>query len=82
MTLAELRATIVSTISETFDVDAASISDATVAAEIEGWDSLGHTVLMARLSQRLGSGVPAPIAAAASNVGGLVTMLAAHLKVA
>ena len=62
-------------IATTFDVPASRIRADTVAADVEGWDSLGHTVLMIRLSRALGTVIPEHVPAQASDVGELIEML-------
>ncbi len=39
-------------VEETFDRPLGSISDCTRCDEVPGWDSLGHSVLLSRLSKR------------------------------
>jgi acyl-CoA synthetase (AMP-forming)/AMP-acid ligase II/acyl carrier protein len=76
----DLQSAVVATIASTFDVDEGAIDDATVAADVEGWDSLGHTVLMIRLGNAIGAEVPESVAAEARDVGELIEMLRAHLR--
>ncbi len=73
-----LEATVFRTIASTFFADAASITRETVARDVKGWDSLGHTVLMLRLSRAVGIKIPESIAARASNVGNLIDLLENH----
>lgn len=70
-----IRAGVVQAIVECFGCDPAEIADDTVAADIEGWDSLGHTVLMMRIERLLGFKIPEIVAANAENVGDLVAKL-------
>jgi acyl-CoA synthetase (AMP-forming)/AMP-acid ligase II/acyl carrier protein len=70
---------VVDTIASTFSVAGSSIGAQTTAADVEGWDSLGHTVLMIRLGKALGSALPEHVAAGAGSVGELVDLLAGHL---
>jgi len=63
------------TIATTFNVPLAEVLRSTTAAEVEGWDSLGHTVLMVRLSNFLGFDIPEDVAALARDVGELVDLL-------
>ena len=69
-------------IASTFFVDQAGLGRSTVAADVNGWDSLGHTVLMIRIGQALGVDVPESVAARAGTVGELIDLLAAHLDAA
>lgn len=70
---------VIGTIATTFSVDLATIGRHTVAADVKGWDSLGHTVLLIRISQALGVTFPESVAAEASNVGELIDLLREHL---
>jgi fatty-acyl-CoA synthase len=70
--LAEL---VVSIIASTFGVPAADIDERTTAVDVEGWDSLGHTVLMIRISRALGVNFPEFVAADADDVGELIELL-------
>ena len=67
------------TVASTFSVDRSTIVRETVAEDVEGWDSLGHTVLMIRLGRALGQDVPEHIASGAANVGQLVDLLIQRL---
>ena len=58
-------------LAETFGVDPASIGHATVAEDVDGWDSLQHTILMVRLARALGVNVPEQVAEA-RTVGELI----------
>lgn len=74
----DIRRIVIETIASTFDVEPAEITDTTVADEVDGWDSLSHTVLMIRIGRRLGAGVPESVASQAANVGELIAMLGDH----
>ena len=63
------------TIATTFSVPTDLLGRETAAGDVEGWDSLGHTVLMIRLGRALGREVPESIAARARTVGELVDLL-------
>lgn len=67
------------TIASTFGVDRSTVGRETVAADVEGWDSLGHTVLMIRLGAAVGAPVPEDVAAEAASVGELVDLLVGYL---
>jgi len=66
---------IVETIAETFGADPARITRATVADDVDGWDSLGHSILMVRLSRRLGTEIDAWTASESRSVGHLIDLL-------
>ena len=63
-------------IAETFGADPATIGGHTTADDVEGWDSLGHAILLSRLAQRLHLEV-GDDGFESKNVGELVHRLAA-----
>jgi acyl carrier protein len=71
----DIPAIVRAVIGEMFSVDTARIDRATTATDIDGWDSLAHTVLMVRLERRLGMPISERIAAKASSVGELIDLL-------
>lgn len=71
----DIAATVITVIAETFYVDASSIGRNTVANDVDGWDSLSHTVLMIRLEKRLGMRIDERIALKANSVGALIDAL-------
>ena len=73
---AALEARVIAVIAQTFSVPSAAITRATIADDVDGWDSLGHSILMIRLSNALGMPIGEDIAANAGDVGQLVDMLA------
>ena len=64
-------------IAETLNVKQDVITRDTMAEDVDGWDSLTHTILMVRLQRRLNLTVGETIAATATNVGELCDMIAA-----
>jgi len=74
----DIDAIVRAVIGDTFAVDPACISRATRAADIDGWDSLSHTVLMIRLEKRLGMLISDRIAGKAADVGELIDLLCAE----
>ena len=78
-TIGDIVATV---IAETFAVPPDSISRATTADDIDGWDSLGHSILMTRLSTRLNVEIGEDVAASSRNVGELTDALARRLPTA
>lgn len=72
---ADIPAVIMAIIEETFCTDSSRVSRETTAGDIDGWDSLAHTVLMVRLEKRLGIRISEEIAAKACSVGELIDML-------
>jgi acyl carrier protein len=74
----DIAAAVTEVIAQTFFVDPLQVTRATKAADIDGWDSLSHTVLMIRLEKRLGMPISDRIAAKAADVGELIDMLSAE----
>jgi acyl carrier protein len=62
-------------IAETFNVASSDITDDTVADDVDGWDSLAHTVLMVRLQKKLRVAIPEHVAANVQTVGELIEAL-------
>ncbi|GEO99587.1 acyl carrier protein [Methylobacterium haplocladii] len=60
-------------IAQTFAVDLDAVPDAAGAEDVDGWDSLSHTVLMIRLQNAFKIRIPESLAADAANVGDLIT---------
>jgi acyl carrier protein len=72
------EAKIIALIADTFSADPKEIGRETVANDVDGWDSLGHSILLARLSQKLGIDIGEEIASGTENVGQLVDQLQNH----
>jgi acyl carrier protein len=72
---AALSDRIVGIIADTFGADPACIGRTTVADDVDGWDSLGHSVLMVRLSRRLGIEIDDWTASESRSVGHLIDLL-------
>ena len=75
----DVESLVIAVIADTFSVAPADIGDATTASDIDGWDSLSHTVLMVRLQKRLGIAISERIAARAQTVGELVEAIRAQI---
>ena len=58
-----------------FDVEPSRISDETRAADIDGWDSLTHLIVLTGIERRLGVKLPMEEAYAAQNVGALIGLV-------
>jgi acyl carrier protein len=72
----EVFARVAASIVATFRLDPTTvISPATTSADIEGWDSLSHALLLMDLEQRFGVELPLDRAAAAQNVGELADLV-------
>lgn len=78
----ELFERVAQIIAETFDVKRELIKPETTSDDVDGWDSLAHTILMVRLQRRLSVKIGEKIAASASNVGELCDMIAAANDIA
>lgn len=59
-------------IAETFNVDEGDIANETTADDVDGWDSLAHTILMVRLQRNLNLAIPETLAANSPTVGALI----------
>ena len=77
MTSSEIGPVVRRVIAETFNYPESDITDDTVAEDVDGWDSLKHTILMIRLGRALGISIPEEVAANASSVGDLIDRLSA-----
>lgn len=71
----DIAGIVIDVIAETFDVPAGEIRRDTVAEDVDGWDSLAHTMLMIRLEKRLGVPVPERVATMARDVGALIDLM-------
>lgn len=74
---ADLETRVIAVIAETFGADPAAIGRDTTADDLDGWDSLSHTILMMRLERALGVGIDEATAGGAANVGELIDALEA-----
>jgi acyl carrier protein len=75
MTRDQIQGIVTATISDTFNHPREIICSDTVADDVDGWDSLSHTILMVRLQNRLGIIIPEAVAAGSETVGGLIDNL-------
>lgn len=64
-------------ISRMFDVPPDSVTEETMAADIDGWDSLSHTILLLNIERALGRKLPIDDTTEARNVGELARICAA-----
>ena len=69
---ADIASVVIAVIADTFSVDAQEISRDTTADDVDGWDSLAHTILMMRLERALGLKIDEATASGAANVGELI----------
>jgi acyl carrier protein len=73
---AEIEQRLISVIADVFSADPAAITRETVADDVDGWDSLAHTVLMMRLERVFAVRIDEAIASGAGNVGELADAIA------
>ena len=73
----DVEQAVIAVIADTFGADPAGIGRDTVAEDVDGWDSLAHTVLMMRLERGLGVWIDEATASGAANVGELVDAIGA-----
>lgn len=69
--LARLRGVI----GETFEIDPASVSEATKAADVPGWNSLSHLILLTGIEKEFDVALPMAEAYAAQDVGEMVRLI-------
>jgi acyl carrier protein len=58
-----------------FNVPADTIGETTRAADVKGWDSLTHLIVLTGIEKRFDVDLPMERAHAAQNVGELVTLI-------
>ncbi|MCJ2035234.1 acyl carrier protein [Methylobacterium sp. J-068] len=73
----DMRRAVRSVIAETFNVSPEILGDSAVADDVDGWDSLSHTILMIRLQNAFGIRIPESVAANVETVGELVAAVEA-----
>lgn len=76
----DMRQAVRSVIAETFNVSPDILADGAVADDVDGWDSLSHTILMIRLQNAFGIQIPESVAANVETVGELVSAVVAIVK--
>jgi acyl carrier protein len=79
LTAEDVYRVVVETVASTFSLETSAIRAETTADDVDGWDSLAHTVLLIRVGNALGTTVPERIASSVQNVGELVDQLTDHL---
>jgi acyl carrier protein len=63
---------------ETLNQFTVPITESTTAADVPGWDSLNHVVLLLEFEERFGVTLSAEETAELPNVGALYRLLVAH----
>jgi acyl carrier protein len=64
-------AMVAAAVADVFQVPAASVTPATEAADVQGWDSLAHSRVIMSIERRCSVRLPARQAFLAANVGAL-----------
>ena len=72
----ELLPQVAAIIGETLMVDPKSIDRSTTAEDVNGWDSVTHSMLVMEIERRLGIQLPMDQAFDLANVGELVDLVA------
>ncbi|WP_131196728.1 non-ribosomal peptide synthetase [Lichenihabitans psoromatis] len=72
----DILSVVMTVIAETFDAEPGAITPQTVPSDIDGWDSLGHSILLMRLSRQLRVEIDEHAAAGARTVGDLIERVA------
>ncbi len=75
----DILAQVADIIREYFDEDGLEITDATSAADVEGWDSLSHVNIMAAIEQKFRTKISVGEFEKIKNIGDLVTLLGAKV---
>jgi len=75
----EIQGIVVATIAETFKVPVSDISPRTVAAEIDGWDSVSNSLLYLALEEKFATELPIERLIGIENVGELCQAIETHL---
>ncbi len=71
-----VKAAILAAVQEVFRIaDGSTIREETAADDVDGWDSLSHTMLLMNIEERLGCQLPLERVYAATNVGGLIDII-------
>ena len=65
---------------DVFDCEEIALSDATTAADVEGWDSLSHITLIAAIEDEFEISIPMKAVVHLENVGQLVSLIAERAK--
>jgi acyl carrier protein len=66
-------------IARQFNIDASEVSPATVAMDVDGWDSFSNGLLIMALEEAVGRPLPFDALVAAENVGEMAAVVARSL---
>ena len=75
MKAADVAAKVRETVASSFGVDVASLTDATTARDVEGWDSLAHATLILRLQRIFAVRLDPAQANGAQDLGALIAVV-------
>lgn len=75
MKAADVAAKVRETVAASFGVDATSLTDATTARDVEGWDSLAHATLILRLQRVFAIRLDPAQANGAQDLGALIAVV-------
>lgn len=71
--------TVAEAIARQFNIDASAVSPATVAMDVDGWDSFSNGLLIMALEEAVGRPLPFDELVAAENVGEMAAVVARSL---
>ena len=71
--------TVAEAIARQFNIDAGSVTPATVAMDVDGWDSFSNGLLIMALEDAVGQPLPFDDLVAAENVGEMAAVVARFL---
>ncbi|GBQ15074.1 acyl carrier protein [Acidiphilium acidophilum] len=75
-----VAADVIGLISKTFGIDPGKISRETQAADVDGWDSLSHAVLLSSIERHFGIRLDLDRVFDVENVGDLIDCVEIELK--
>ncbi|WP_423391599.1 acyl carrier protein [Burkholderia sp. LMG 21824] len=75
-----IESRVIEIVARTFDVDPLEITMDTIAADVDGWDSLAHATLVIRLEKNFNTTLDLKKASAAQSLGDIVSLIEANTK--
>lgn len=76
----DIESKVIEVVARTFDVDPSEITMDTIAADVDGWDSLAHATLVIRLEKNFNATLDLKKASAAQSLGDIVSLIEASIK--
>lgn len=70
---------VVTVLADTFSVISGELGADTVAADVDGWDSVSHAMLVMNLEDEFSIELPIEATMAAENVGEMARLIERHL---